>query len=138
MSYLSKIIAKAQKQEEIQNYEYEISCSSPSDYELTLTIKADAKLIGNIWAKSKAAAMERKGINVKSHAYEEINQFEVPQVYFNFLKITMQKLVYNCADIFKQDGVILLNYEVRKATFKINEAKGWDIIIIVGGIYSRK
>jgi hypothetical protein len=139
MSYLTRILSKVRGgKDKIEPYDYVIDCPSPSDYNLDLILKADAKLISMIWDKSKQAAAVKRGIDVKDKSYMEFQEFEVPQVYYNFLKITIREIVGNCADIFKRDGIILLNYEVKKAKFKVNASKGWDIVISVGGIYSRK
>lgn len=118
-------------------FDYDIDCYSPSNYNLKLTFHAEASLINLIWNKGKKAILRKKGLDVRKNNYDDLKAFEAPESYHKFLKITLRKQWMKCGAIFKEDGIILLSYDVTKAIFKINEKKGWDITVSMKGIYTK-
>lgn len=127
-------IAKGQE----DKIEYEVNCPTPSDYILKLVMKADAKLLKIIWDKSKAEVLRKRGLDVRTSNPEKIQEFAAPTTYNKFIKVTIRKIWANCARDFKKDGIILLDYHVDKAVFKLNNAGGWDIEITIKGVYTKE
>lgn len=130
-------VRKTAKEQE-EKVDYEINCPTPSDYDLKLKMKADAKLLKIIWDKSKVEILRKRGLDVRTSNPEKIQEFEAPASYHKFIKVTIRKIWANCARDFKKDGVVLLDYYVNRTVFKLNKAGGWDITIYVKGVYTKE
>ncbi len=118
--------------------DYHIQCITPSDYELEFKIPADNKIFLMLFNKAKEKLLRERGIKVKDANPEVIGEFEVPEYYYKFLKVTIKKIYSNARERFKKRGIELLNYNIKKAGFKRNEKNDWDITIMLFGIYADK
>ena len=118
--------------------DYHIKCVTPSDYELEIKIPADNKTFLTIFNKAKDTLLRTKGIKVRDANPDLINDFDVPEYYFKFLKVTIRKMYSNRREIFKKKGIELLSYDIKNAKFTRNETKDWDITINIVGIYADK
>lgn len=118
--------------------DYKIECWTPKDFNLFIKVQADPKLVKKIWKYRKNQMLRKKGIKVKDANLESIQEFKVPPVYFKYLNLVSKKLVSGCSNIFKKDGIVLLNHEVEEATYKLNDNKGWDIEIKYKGLYTKE
>lgn len=120
-------------------FTYRIDCPTPQDYELTLLLSSNTELMNYIFEKAKKRLKNKKGIDIKDHKPEEIGAFEVPEQYYNFLKVSIRGIFNEACKIFKKDGVILLSRKIKTVNFVFNEeAKVWKIEFKLVGIYTKK
>ncbi len=118
--------------------DYHIKCITPSDYELEFAIKADNKTFLFLFNKAKDKLLKTKGIKVGDANTELINEFEVPEYYYKFLKVTLRKIYQNVRNQVKEKKIELMTHDIKNAKFKRNATNDWDITINLMGIYADK
>lgn len=115
---------------------YHIKASSDVDYNLTLEMKADGKLLKTALDKSKIALKRKKNLNVKGDL-DAINAFELDARFYGVVKTFLKKTFNLIFDATKKDGVILLSYEVEKGLFKRDDGENWKVILTLKGRYTQ-
>lgn len=120
------------------NIDYHIKCITPSEYELEFKLHADNKTLLMLFNKAKNKLMRDRGVNVGNPDIEKINEFDVPEVYFKFLKVTIKKIYNNARNKFLKSKIDLMSYDIETAKFTRNEKRNWDISIKLKGIYADK
>lgn len=124
---------------EEKTFKYKIICPTPKDYELNLTLKSNTKLMNFIFKKAKAKLKRKQGIDLKDKTPELITSFEVPEQYYNFLKVSIRSVFDNVSKIFKKDGVILLSHSIEQVNFTLNkDTNFWEVNFKLKGIYTKK
>lgn len=118
--------------------DYHIKCTTPSDYELEFKIPADNKTFLMIFNSAKKKLLRERGVKVGDANPDLIDEFEVPEHYYKFLKVTVKKMYNNARKMFSKKGIEFLNYDVKSAKFTRNKANDWDITLLLGGIYADK
>lgn len=131
-----EIRAAARTQSDI--IDWKITCTTPTDYELTLKMQADAQLLKAVWDNAKVGILRKKGLDVRTQNPEDIQEFDAPESFHKYIKVMMRKTFSRCAKAVREDNVELLSYYVKRCNFKLNAAKGWDITLTFEGIYSKK
>ncbi len=118
--------------------DYNIRCITPSDYELEFTIAAENKTFLLLFNKAKDRLLKTKGMKVGDANPELINEFEVPEYYYKFLKVTLRKIYQDVRKQVKEKQIELMTHDIKNAKFKRNAANDWDITINLMGIYADK
>lgn len=118
-------------------FDYDIECTTDTDYKLMLTFYAQNKLMK--MAFNGAIRHKKLKDRVKGKAkFENITSFEVPQQYLNLLRSGINKPVIIVKNIFKADGVELLTDRLTRAVYTKLEAGGWRIDMTLEGLYLQR
>lgn len=118
--------------------DYNFEAINPKDFELTLTLEIDARIINYIWEKSKKKLLIDKGIDLSKHDPTIKKAFAVPDTFRSYIKVSTKKQVKDVIKIVKKDGIIVLDYNVRDCIYKLTDKKGWTVTIYYEGLYSKK
>lgn len=114
--------------------DYKIKCSTPTDFELSIKVEAKSRTIKRILLLTS-----RKYKQLQNKDYTEVKNFVVPKEYHSYLKIATKRLVNIPANIFKKDGIEIMDYKVTGALYQLDKnTKSWFITIFYGGIYADK
>ena len=65
---------------------HKFRCVNYSDYELLLKLNCKSEIFNKIFQKSKIALRRKQGINTDGNP-ENIEEFEVPNTYYNVMKV---------------------------------------------------
>lgn len=123
---------------EEKTFKYKIICPTPQDYELTLTLKSNTRLMNYIFKKAKSKLKRKRGIDLKDKTPELITCFDVPEQYYNFLKISLKGVYNQAKKIFKKDDIILLSHTIKRVTFVLNKNTNfWEVNFLLKGIYTK-
>lgn len=110
-----------------------------SDYLLEIKMEANNKLLHKIFNEAKRKLSRKKGMNnLRDADPENIEEFDIPERFYNLIHTIMSKHIKKISDVVKQDNIHVLNSKVHKAKFKRNENNDWDIYIKVTGQYVDK
>jgi len=117
-------------------YEWNIKCTTPSDYELTLTLHTTNRLLKYIFQQSKTKLSRSKQIRFKGSP-DELTEFDIHPNYLKLIKTNINPILKKETKNFKKDGIQLLTYEVISCKF-IKNGEKWDIKVYIEGVYIDK
>lgn len=129
----------AKKNKDKDKINWDFKAETITDYLLKLELSADNKMLHTIFNKAKHKLARKKGMqNLNTANLEVIQQFDIPQKFFNLIHTIMHKQIKKCFNLVKEDNIHVLNSKVTKAKFKRNDTNDWDIEIQVTGQYVDK
>lgn len=118
-------------------YDYKIKCINAVNYELTITLPAQNKLISGLFYKAQKKLLRKKNLHVPDKL-DEITEFAVPQQYFNLIQTFIGPVFKPVQDKIRVDKIELMTHRVTNAFFKKNNSEEWDIQIYLEGTYADK
>lgn len=121
-----------------EKFDYKFECLNLSDYSFTMTLKAEDKILMNIFQKGRVAALRKKGIDVKGGNPAVLDGFVIEPIYYNYLTVTCKRLIAAVGKEVGQDGVALLSQKVTFGKFVRRKDRDWDIVLKVEGMYSKQ
>lgn len=120
-------------------FDYDIKCTTPKDYELNLILRSNTRIMDYVFKKAKKRLKAKQNIDLQDKKPEDITAFEVPDQYYNIIRVSIKSVFNKAHNIFKKDGIILLNYRIEKVKFVLNKKTNlWEVSIDLSGIYSKK
>lgn len=111
--------------------DYDFKAVNYDDYELKLVIPVEDRTMRLILQKSKSALEKAVAKRLEE---KEINEFEVPKQYLNFLKTSIGSKIREVKSIVKKDKIIVLNDKVTGCKFK-REGINWRVEMKIEGQY---
>lgn len=124
-------IQKAEK----GKFDYKIKTINDSEYELSMVLYSQNRLIKMIFEQSRKK-LHKKGVNVRG-GVDIVKAFNIPEGRFiKMLKFHIKPNWAVVADIARKDGYFLQDYDVESARFvKDEEYPLWQIHINIRGGY---
>lgn len=113
---------------------YSIKCTTPVDYELSVSIPLTNAVMKRIFFGARKA-LYAKGHRVPENLLESTDRFDVPRIYYNLLVTSMNSILKDLKENFKQDKIILVSIDLKKAEF-MQENEKWCLMASFGGIYN--
>lgn len=117
---------------------FRFECVNESDYKMTIIYETSSNMFKNMFLKAQKKLSDKEGLNVEGNI-DIIESFEIPEQHkaqmLPILKHATRKQVKQVAKEVGEDGVVLLNNEVKNAIYKRVDNDLWEIEVIVVGQY---
>lgn len=120
---------------------YKFKCINETDYRLIFSFIASSKLFNSIFLKAKNKLIKKEKIRFDGNL-EYIQSFQIMDDYkpqfLPVLKRAMRKKIREVSKEVREDGIVLVNIDVRDAIYQKKDEDYWLIDVIVGGQYSKR
>lgn len=116
------------------SYDIEVCIVSNTDFEMELTMYSTSKFFNKLFKRARRTMAKKKGIDIDSSKIDEIKEFQAPEIYYPAIKNFLKPLIRKENIAFRQNKMVMLSYNVKKAIYK-KKGDIWVINIILGGQY---
>lgn len=113
--------------------DYDFKLLTPTDYECTLTMRTDNRLIKSIFSRSMISLRRKHGITLQegvdaNQQFKEIGKFDVNPRFYNMLKILSRKSFKEVVEEVNKDKIEVMTDYITHAEF-IKDGEEWQINI---------
>jgi hypothetical protein len=117
--------------------DYDFKCTTPSDFELELSMKADNQLFEWLYEKSSKKLGHKVSETLKDKKPSDVEMFEVPPMFYSFVNSKLRKIKRKIFQGVERDGIVEQKHWINKIMFYRQDNDTWLIKIRLGGVYSR-
>ena len=116
---------------------YNFRCVNPSDYELTINMKINSRLLNFIFTRAKEKLQKDKGIEVTGNP-TGLKSFLVPPEHLRLIKTAMHKTIRSVEREVSKDGIVVMTMKPDGGRFEKNGSNDWSVQIVMRGTYADK